>query len=197
MAAEVPSTPVRFSRLKTLGYGAFLRNGVLTYRDQSGEKKLFPAAVIGLKGAHNLENVLAACTMALLAGADSESLEESVRKFRGVEHRIEYVSEIGGVQYFNDSKATNVDAAVKSLEAFPGNILLIAGGKDKAGDFTVLRALVRERVKHLVLIGQAAGKIRQALSSSVATEAISCRKLFQESPGRPRWVLLAPACASH
>jgi UDP-N-acetylmuramoylalanine--D-glutamate ligase len=200
MAADVPSTPVRFSRLKTLGYGAFLRNGILTYRDKEREIRLFPTSVIRLKGAHNLENVLAACTMALLAGANPESLEESVQKFRGVEHRIEYVAEIGGVQYFNDSKATNVDAAIKSLEAFPGNILLIAGGKDKAGDFTVLRALVRERVKHLVLMGEAAGKIRKALSSTVAiSEAISmqeavsmCSHLAQ--PGDV--VLLAPACAS-
>jgi UDP-N-acetylmuramoylalanine--D-glutamate ligase len=200
LAAEVPSTPVRFSRLKTLGQGAFLRNGILVYRDKAGEKALFPAESILLKGAHNLENVLAACVMAILAGAHPESLEESIRKFRGVEHRIEYVAEIGGVQYFNDSKATNVDATIKSLEAFPGNILLIAGGKDKAGDFSILRSLVRERVKHLVLIGEAAGKIRQALACSVATsEAVSmqdavsmCSQLAQ--PGDV--VLLAPACAS-
>jgi UDP-N-acetylmuramoylalanine--D-glutamate ligase len=200
MSAEVPSTPVRFSRLKTLGYGTFLHNGVLTYRDKEREIKLFPAGVIRLKGAHNLENVLAACTMALLAGANPESLEESVQKFRGVEHRIEYVAEIGGVQYFNDSKATNVDAAIKSLEAFPGNILLIAGGKDKAGDFTVLRALVRERVKYLVLIGEAAGKIRKALSSTVAiSEAISMQEavsMCSHLAQRGDVVLLAPACAS-
>ena len=101
--------------------------------------------------------------MAILAGAAPESFEESVRRFDAVEHRIEWVSEIEGVRYYNDSKATNIDAAIKALEAFPRNILLIAGGRDKAGDFTVLRPLVRERVKHLVLIGEAAEKIRKRL----------------------------------
>jgi UDP-N-acetylmuramoylalanine--D-glutamate ligase len=200
MAADVPSTPVRFSRLKAVGHGVFLHDGVLIYRDNEREITLFPPGVIPLRGAHNLENVLAACAMAILAGANPASLEESVRKFRGVEHRIEYVAEIGGVQYFNDSKATNVDATIKSLEAFPGNILLIAGGKDKEGDFAGLRAPVRERVKHLVLIGEAAGKIRKALSNTVAIseagsmqEAVSmCSHTAQ--PGDV--VLLAPACAS-
>jgi UDP-N-acetylmuramoylalanine--D-glutamate ligase len=200
IAAEVPSTPVLFSRLKTLVRGAYLRKGHLVYRDKTGVKKLLPADAIFLKGTHNVENVLAACAIAILAGADPESLEESVRKFRGVEHRIEWVAEINGVEYFNDSKATNLDATVKSLEAFPGNIILIAGGKDKAGDFTVLRSLVQERVKHLVLLGEAAPKIREALHETVEmTEAQSmqeavalCHEIAQ--PGDV--VLLAPACAS-
>jgi UDP-N-acetylmuramoylalanine--D-glutamate ligase len=138
--------------------------------------------------------------MAILAGAQPDSLEESVRRFKGVEHRIEFAGERNGVQYFNDSKATNIDAAIKSLEAFPGNILLIAGGQDKAGDFAALRSTVRERVKHLVLIGEAAGKIRKALSGIVD---ISEAQSMQEAvllcsrialPGDV--VLLAPACAS-
>jgi UDP-N-acetylmuramoylalanine--D-glutamate ligase len=138
--------------------------------------------------------------MAILAGAAPQTLEESIRRFKGVEHRIEYVSEIAGIQYFNDSKATNIDATIKSLEAFPGNIILIAGGRDKAGDFTVLRSLVRERVKHLVLIGEAAEKIKKALSDIVdiseaqtMQEAVAmCSRLAR--PGDV--VLLAPACAS-
>jgi UDP-N-acetylmuramoylalanine--D-glutamate ligase len=200
IATEVPSTPVLFSRLKTLVRGAYLRKGSLVYRDKSGVKKLFATDAIHLKGAHNLENVLAASAMAILAGADPDSLEESVRKFKGVEHRIEPVAEIDGVEYFNDSKATNVDATIKALEAFPGNIILIAGGKDKAGDFASLRALIRERVKHLVLIGEAAPKIRKALDGAVEMseaqsmqEAVSmCRGIAQSGD----IVLLAPACAS-
>ena len=200
MAAQVPSTAFTFSRLAEVERGAFTRNGMVVYRDEAGERELFPVHAICLKGAHNLENVLAACTMAILAGARPETLERSVREFKGVEHRIEWVSEIGGVQYFNDSKATNVDATIKSLEAFPGNILLIAGGRDKAGDFSILRSLVQERVKHLVLIGEAAGKIRKALAGIVGMseaesmeEAVSiCSRLAR--PGDV--VLLAPACAS-
>ena len=200
IARMVRSTPVMFSRLGAITRGTFTRNGTLVYRDEAGERNLFPADAIRLKGAHNLENVLAACAMAILAGAPAESLEESVREFRGVEHRIEYVAEINGVQYFNDSKATNVDATVKSIEAFPGNILLIAGGRDKAGDFTVMRSLVRKRVRHLVLIGEAADKIRKALSGAAdmseapsMEDAVSmCSRLAK--PGDV--VLLAPACAS-
>lgn len=200
LAARVQARPIIFSRLKNAGFGAFIRNERVIYRDENGETELFPVSAIKLVGAHNLENVLAACAMAILAGAAPESFEESVRRFEAVEHRIEWVSEIEGVRYYNDSKATNIDAAIKALEAFPRNILLIAGGRDKAGDFTVLRPLVRERVKHLVLIGEAAEKIRKALGETVdMTEASSmqdavqtCKRIAQ--PGDV--VLLAPACAS-
>lgn len=200
MAAKLRSRPVLFSRRVAPAHGTFLRNGRVIYRDGQSEKDLFAVSAIGLKGLHNLENVLAACAMALLAGANPQSLEESVHSFKGVEHRIEWVCEFQGVQYFNDSKATNVDAAIKALESFPGNILLIAGGRDKAGDFSALKHLVRERVKHLVLIGEAAHKIGQALAgdadiceASSMTDAVTkCRSLAK--PGDV--VLLAPACAS-
>jgi UDP-N-acetylmuramoylalanine--D-glutamate ligase len=200
IAAEVRATPILFSRLTEVKQGAFVRNGIVVYRDAVSERNLFPVSAIALKGAHNLENALAACAMAILAGANPESLGKSVSEFKGVEHRIEPVSEIDGVQYFNDSKATNVDATIKSLESFPGNIILIAGGRDKAGDFSVLRSLVRERVKHLVLIGEASDKIRKALSGAAPMsqahsmeEAVAMSRDLAQ-PGDV--VLLAPACAS-
>jgi len=200
MQTTIRARPLMFSRSKTMDSGTFVRNGRVIFRHEESENDLFDLNAISLKGTHNLENVLAACTMAILAGAPPESLEKSVRRFKGVEHRIEFVTELNGVQYFNDSKATNVDATVKSIEAFPGNILLIAGGRDKAGDFTVLKSLVHERVKHLIVIGEAAGKIRKALSDATDVseapsmqEAVSiCRQLA--CPGDV--VLLAPACAS-
>ncbi len=200
ISRTVPSAPALFSRTKTVETGAFVRNNRVVFRDATGEKDLFPTSALGLKGTHNLENALAACAMAILAGAPAESLEESVRKFKGVEHRIEWVAESGGVQYYNDSKATNVDATIKSIEAFPGAILLIAGGRDKESDFTALKKPVRERVKRLVLIGEAAGKLREALSGETEIceartmeEAVSiCKSSAQ--PGDV--VLLAPACAS-
>ena len=200
LAAKMRAKTVHFSRLRIAEHGAFVRNDRVIFRNKDGEKDLFAVSAIALKGSHNLENVLAACTMAILAGASPDSLEDSIRKFKGVEHRIEWVRELDGVPYYNDSKATNVDAAIKALESFPGNILLIAGGRDKAGDFSALRILVRQRVKHLVLMGEAADKIRQALSGTVdmseapsMTEAVSmCRSLAR--PGDV--VLLAPACAS-
>jgi UDP-N-acetylmuramoylalanine--D-glutamate ligase len=200
METEMRARPLWFSRQKTIKNGAFVRNGRVIFRNEESEKDLFAVNAVSLRGAHNLENVLASCAMAILAGAPPESLEESVRRFKGVEHRIEFVLELDGVQYFNDSKATNVDAAIKSLEAFPGNILLIAGGRDKAADFTALRSLVRERVKRLVVMGESAGKLRKALSdvaeiseAQFLQEAVSICRRFAK-PGDV--VLLAPACAS-
>jgi UDP-N-acetylmuramoylalanine--D-glutamate ligase len=200
MQDEVRARPYLFSRRTATPYGAFVRNGRVIFRNEGGDRDLFAASAITLKGAHNLENVLASCTMAVLAGAPPESLEVGIRKFKGVEHRIEFVRRLDEVQYYNDSKATNVAATLKSLEAFPDNILLIAGGRDKEGDFTVLRSPVKERVKHLVLIGEAAQKIKNALHGITETsdaqsmeEAVTiCRELAR--PGDV--VLLAPACAS-
>ena len=200
MAHEVPSKPVFFSRCSAPSRGAFVHDQKLFYRDGHGDRELFAKSDIVLKGEHNLENVLAACSIAVLAGVDPRSTRAVVTEFKGVEHRLEWVAEIEGVQYFNDSKATNVDATVKSLESFPANIRLILGGRDKGGDFTRLRPLVEERVKQLVLLGEAAGKIREALAGAVEMsdaksleEAIlQCKHVAQ--PGDV--VLLAPACAS-
>jgi UDP-N-acetylmuramoylalanine--D-glutamate ligase len=200
MKNETGAQPVLFSRQNIVEYGTFVRNGRILFRDERGEQDLLAVSAIGLKGAHNLENVLAASAMAILAGAPPESLEENVRKFRAVEHRIEYVAQLHGVQYFNDSKATNVDATIKAIEAFPGNILLIAGGRDKESDFTVLQSPVRRRVKHLVVIGEAAEKLKQALSDATdiseaasMEEAVSlCSRIAKAGDV----VLLAPACAS-
>jgi UDP-N-acetylmuramoylalanine--D-glutamate ligase len=200
IASEVKSMPVFFSRLNPVARGTFARDGELFWRDGDRERWLFGREDVRLKGDHNLENVLAGCTMALLAGARPETLREVVQNFKGVEHRIEWVAEIDGVQYFNDSKATNVDATLKSLESFSGGIHLIAGGKDKGGDFAALRDVIARRVKHLGLIGEAAGKIREALSDLVETtddpslEAAVLRCRNHALPGDV--VLLAPACAS-
>jgi len=189
-----------FSRRYEPAEGCFLRGQRLIFRREESETVLLERPEIQLRGDHNLENVLAACAMTMLAGADPLRLKEAIRNFKGVEHRLEWVAEIDGVQYFNDSKATNVDATLMSLHAFSGNVLLIAGGRDKGGDFAQLRDLVREKVKHLVLIGEAADRIRQELqdvaeitSARDMTEAVSaCHRLAQ--PGDA--VLLAPACAS-
>jgi UDP-N-acetylmuramoylalanine--D-glutamate ligase len=200
MASQIASTPVWFSRRHEVARGAFVRDGWLVYRDDSGEKELLPEAEIRLKGSHNLENVLAACAMVLLAGAGPASLAGAIRGFMGVEHRLEFVAEWHGVQYYIDSKATNVDATIKSLEAFPGSILLIAGGRDKGGDFAPLRPLAAQRLKRLIVIGEAAGKIRTSLSDLVETHAAAglaeavALAAGMAAPGDI--VLLAPACAS-
>jgi UDP-N-acetylmuramoylalanine--D-glutamate ligase len=199
-AGMIRSESMYFSRKREPERGAFVRGEQLLYRDDRGDRELFSAQDIQLKGSHNLENVLAASTIAIAAGASLENMRETVRAFRGVEHRLEWVAEIGGVQYFNDSKATNVDATLKSLDAFARGIHLIAGGRDKGGDFSLLQPLVEERVKHLVVLGEAAGAISEALAGTVDTQSVSslheavalCRQ--RAVPGDI--VLLAPACAS-
>jgi UDP-N-acetylmuramoylalanine--D-glutamate ligase len=158
------------------------------------------AAEIGIQGVHNLENAMAASAMALLAGCPAEAVIESLREFRGLEHRLEYVRTLQGVRYFNDSKGTNVGAVMKSIESFSEPLIVIAGGRDKAGDFAELGDLVSQKVKALVLIGEAAGKINGALGGRTETvmakdlgEAVSVSRKKAE-PGDV--VLLSPACAS-
>ncbi len=200
MAGTVASTPFLFSRSREVARGAFVRSSRLVYRDGNNETDLFSTDIIRLKGAHNLENVLAASVVSMLAGAAPGLIAEVVEGFTGVEHRLEWVADVAGVHYFNDSKATNVDATIKALEAFPGNIVLIAGGRDKGSDYAPLRTLVAERVKHLIVIGEAAGKIRDALSDIVETTGASSLPEAVIAASRMTAagdiVLLAPACAS-
>jgi UDP-N-acetylmuramoylalanine--D-glutamate ligase len=159
-----------------------------------------PVADIELKGSHNLENVLAAVCIGMLAGVEPEKIRRAVKEFKAVEHRLEFVAEIDGVQYFNDSKATNVDATIKALESFPKNVHLILGGKDKGSDYTVLNPLLAERVKQVYTIGAAAQKIEQQIGNTVpivsaATLENAIRKAAQTATAGDI-VLLAPACAS-
>jgi UDP-N-acetylmuramoylalanine--D-glutamate ligase len=169
-----------------------------------GETEIMRIDEIPLRGMHNVENVMTAmaavfCAMGTQAG-EVEPLREAARSFKGVEHRIEYVAEIAGVKFYNDSKATNVDSTIKALEAFEGNLILILGGKDKGSDYRVLRELVGERVKQVVLIGAASDKIAEHLEGTrPMTRAASMKDAVAKSmemAGPGDTVLLAPACAS-
>lgn len=162
--------------------------------------ELIGAEEIRIKGVHNLENAMAASAMALLAGCRVDAVRAALREFGGLEHRLELVRVLDGVSYINDSKGTNVGAVIKSIESFASPLILIAGGRDKAGDFEALRGPVSGRVKALVLIGEAAGKIGSALGDITEAvyagdlkEAVSiCRKMASSGDV----VLLSPACAS-
>lgn len=198
----VPSRPqvFWFSRKTNVEQGAFVSNGKLIFRRNNEEEEILNCDEISLPGAHNLENVLAATIAARLAGVQSPQIAEAVHSFAGVEHRLEFVSEIHGARYYNDSKATNVDATLKALEAFPGRIIVILGGKDKASDYSPLRELLRERAILALLIGSVAEKIERQIAGSVAIErAGTLERAVQiatctAQPGDV--VLLAPACAS-
>lgn len=155
---------------------------------------------IKLRGMHNVENVMAAAAVAHLAGARLEDIGPAVTSFPGVEHRIEFVRNLHGVEYYNDSKATNVDAALKAIDAFPRGLWIILGGKDKGSDYAPLRAPLSERAKGVLLIGMAAPLIRKALDGAVPLS--DCETLERavahahERAASGDTVLLAPACAS-
>ncbi len=189
-----------FSRLKRVAKGAFLRGGEVVFRRDGAETVLLQRASIGLRGEHNVENVLAAAAAALLVGAQPTAIAAGVRSFAGVEHRLEHLAEIGGVSFYNDSKATNVDATLKALDAFPGHLLVILGGKDKGGDFTLLCEPLRQRASRVLLIGAAAEKIAAQIGQVVPVEMVGTLdravRLAFESARPGDIVLLAPACAS-
>jgi len=189
-----------FSRRKPVEQGAYLRGAEIVFRRNGTEEVLLEASDISLPGAHNLENVLAATAAARLAGAGTAGIADAVRSFAGVEHRLELAGEIRGVRYYNDSKATNVDATLKALDAFSGGVFIILGGKDKGSDYTVLRQPLREKAAQALLIGAAAEKIAGQIAGSVAIErAGTLERALDIAQRRARpghIVLLAPACAS-
>ena len=189
-----------FSRKQRVAQGAFVKEHEVLFRREGIEEKVLKLADIPLAGAHNVENVLAAVAATRLAGAEPASVAKGVRSFTGVEHRLEFVAEIGGVRFYNDSKATNVDATRKALDAFPGRVLIILGGKDKGSDYTVLQAPLREKAILALLIGAAASKIEKQIAGSVAIEQAGTIERAVETAAhaaRPGDViLLAPACAS-
>ena len=188
------------SRKKEVQQGASVQDGRIGFRDAGGKREIMLVSEIPLKGAHNLENVLAAICAGALMGVKPEHIRRAVQQFKAVEHRLEYVATIRGVDYYNDSKATNVDATIKALESFPANIHLILGGKDKGSDYTVLNDLLRERVKRVYTIGAAAEKIESHIKG--AAEIVPAETL-DDAVRRAAAVaqagdvvLLAPACAS-
>jgi UDP-N-acetylmuramoylalanine--D-glutamate ligase len=158
------------------------------------------AESIPLKGTHNIENVLAAVCAARLAGVAPEAIRSAVESFQAVEHRLEFVAAIDGVEYYNDSKATNVDASLKAIAAFPGGIHLILGGKDKNSDYRLMRPLLKERVKAVYAIGAAAEKILSQIEDATPArnygtlDAALSAAAEAALPGET--VLLAPACSS-
>jgi UDP-N-acetylmuramoylalanine--D-glutamate ligase len=189
-----------FSRKKEVAQGAFVRGGRIFHRDDSGEHEIMPASEIPLKGAHNLENVLAAVCVGMMIPCEPHRIRAAVKEFKAVEHRLEFVVTINGVDFYNDSKATNVDATIKALESFPGNIHIILGGKDKGSPYTVLNPLLQERAKRVYTIGAAAAKIEKEIAGAAEivhaeTLEVAVRRAF-DSATAGDIVLLAPACAS-
>jgi UDP-N-acetylmuramoylalanine--D-glutamate ligase len=161
---------------------------------------LIPAAAIPIRGRHNVENVMAAAAAAHLAGVSLPAIAAAVRTFRAVEHRLEFVRNVSGIDFYNDSKATSVDATLKALDAFPGGLWVILGGKDKGSDYTLLRAPLAAKARAALLIGAAAAKIAGQIDGAlpvldVKTLDCAVREAYARA-GAGDTVLLAPACAS-
>ncbi len=203
VAAKTKAQVFWFSGRRPIKQGAFVHGESVLFIPREGAKAepILPVAEIPLKGAHNVENVLAAVCAARLAGIVAESIRASVASFRAVEHRLEFTAAVRGVEFYNDSKATNVDATKKALEAFAGGVHLILGGKDKNSDYTELSDLLRARCKVVYTIGSAAEKIERQLAGvvkivSAGTLDAAVRKATEDAVAGDV-VLLAPACSSY
>ncbi len=202
---EFPPRPVAFLPFSSVGEigppGAYLENGEMIVDAGNGEVRI-AREVLRLPGLHNVENALAAALAARLLGAKKAHLEKGLGSFEGYEHRIEFVRELDGVRYYNDSKATNPEAAVTALKSFPQAVVLIAGGRDKGTDLSEFVSLVKQRCSHVVLLGEAAERFERALRDS-GYDSIARADNLEEAVEAARKaaeagevVLLSPACAS-
>ena len=202
-ATNLRANVVLFSTTKELEEGLFLRGRELVCRSNGKEKVLAFRDEMNLRGVHNIQNVLASLAAGLACGAAPDSMRETLRNFKAVEHRLEFVAEISGVKFYNDSKATSVDATQKAIEALAeedGKIILILGGRGKNAPYAPLADLIKENVRKLVLIGEDADNIESQLKNYaeiVRADSMrdAIRKSFENAESGDA-VLLAPACAS-
>ena len=200
LARRLPAEHVMcFSSSSTLGEGIFIDGESLRYR-VAGRDEKYPIGEIRLKGMHNLENVMAAVLAARMCGCPPGKIVDALKRFAGIPHRIELVGSVGGVEYYNDSKGTNVDAVYRALGSFPGPVVLLMGGRYKGGDFSILAKLVRERARALILFGEAAGTIEAMIGGLVKTHRAGDLKeavcIARDSASTGDTVLLSPGCSS-
>ncbi|HEY3156988.1 MAG TPA: UDP-N-acetylmuramoyl-L-alanine--D-glutamate ligase [Candidatus Eisenbacteria bacterium] len=194
------SRPLWFGFADPTGDGVWLEEGSLRFRFAGRSGDLIRREEAALPGPHNSENMAAAAAAALAVGIPERAIAKALREFRGLPHRLALVAEIDGVRYVNDSKATNVDALKRALESFSPPVTLIAGGRDKDGDFAAIRALVMERVHYAVYVGEAAGKLEQSWPdvpherAPTLEDAVHAARAHTRSGGV---VLLSPGCASY
>ncbi|HHU17946.1 MAG TPA: UDP-N-acetylmuramoyl-L-alanine--D-glutamate ligase [Clostridiales bacterium] len=203
LAKNCKAKVIPFSRKADLDLGCFVLDGDIVIRDETGKCiDICNVDELKIPGYHNLENALAATAISYFAGISPEVIANTLRSFEGVEHRLEFVGEVDGVRFINDSKGTNPDASIKAINAVQGNIILIAGGYDKGSDYKEFINSFQGKVKHLILLGKTAPRIKETAESMGFTN-ITMVKCMEESvkishkiaePGDT--VLLSPACAS-
>ena len=197
---KLESASFPFSLSRSLEQGVFLSGNHFWAVREGKSARLLEKGEIRLRGNHNLENVAAALAASFLSGADPESMSRAVRDFSGLEHRLEFITGINGVDYFNDSKSTTSHSTLRALEAFSGRIVLIMGGYDKGEDFSGLKPAVAEKVRHLVLLGATAEKIEKQLERATEiTRVENLEQAIETASGAAvsgDTVLFSPACAS-
>jgi UDP-N-acetylmuramoylalanine--D-glutamate ligase len=200
LAQEARSRRLLFAIERELAEGVLVAGDAIVRRSGGGEQVLVPLSAVKLLGRHLLADVVAAAAVASLAGVDPEAMTRAVQGFTGLEHALEPVIEFGGVRFVNDSKATNIEAALRAIQSFGSGLVVILGGKFKGGDFADLRDALRERGAAVVAIGEAAPLIHEALGSSVpvhdATDMVSAVRTAFATATPGDTVLLAPACSS-
>ncbi len=199
-AAQAKCRTIGFSLKTRQDEGAFVDKGLLVTVIDGVRSEVIPCEDISIKGMHNLYNSMAATLVGQLLGVGSASIRSTLKNFKGVEHRLEFVREVNGVRYYNDSKATNVDSVWYALQAFNQPIVLLLGGRDKGNDYSRLTDLVKDRVKAIVAIGESAGKVEKAFQDvTTVTRANSMDGAIQNAKSLSvsgDLVLLSPACAS-
>jgi UDP-N-acetylmuramoylalanine--D-glutamate ligase len=191
----------RFSTRGRVEAGAWVEKGTLALRTEKGEERFMETGQIPVPGEHNVANALAAAVACRLVGCPPEAIAYGLRSYHALPHRLEHVATFRGVSFYNDSKATNLDAAARALGSFPvGRVQLILGGRDKGGDWPSFARLVRERARRALLVGEAAGVIREGLGESI--EMLECGTVpeavnvaFADARNGDV-VLLSPGCAS-
>lgn len=190
-----------FSIKEELKQGAYLKGDEIMLSIGKEKQMLLRREEIGIPGPHNLMNAMAAALMARVMGIDLDVIRATLKSFKGVEHRIEFVREVDGIKFFNDSKATNVDSLFYALGSFKEPIILIAGGKDKGNDYNQIKDLVAEHVKAIVTVGQGAKKLEDFFGSMkpVVSAGFSMEDAVEQArkiANKGDVVLLSPACAS-
>ena len=201
LAEKCNANVVFFSRLEKLEKGIYVENGDIII-DIDEKINLMKVCELSLPGGHNLENCMAAAAMAYVSGIDIEVIREVLKTFKAVEHRLEFVKEVEGVKYVNDSKGTNPDSTIKAVQAYENPIILIAGGYDKGSSYDELLEIAKKNVKTLVLLGQTADKIEEAARRIGFTDIHRVEdmkeavKTCHDIAKKGDIVLLSPACAS-
>lgn len=198
VAAHTAAQLIPFSRREVVKTGVYIENDWVFFREEA----IFPVAAIQLPGLHNRENVLVATAIAKLRGVSNETIEKAVAKFQGVKHRTQFVKEIAGRKYYNDSKATNTQATIQALRGFPKSVVLIAGGLDRGNDMLELVPEFKAHVKKLVTFGQTAEKLAKIGEKAEVQEVITCESVREAVQAATRIseandiILLSPANAS-